>query len=131
MSNAALLDRWYAAIKAGDAAALRDLTTPNVYVLWNGDPSVIPWAGLHEGGAAVLAFFGTVAHHLDVVTVNVVDRLETPAATTIILEAHWRVKATGRDVRARAANIFRFENDRISGYEVYGDSGRFAAALSA
>jgi uncharacterized protein len=131
MSNAALLDRWYAAIKAADAGALRELTTPNVYVLWNGDASVIPWAGRHEGHDAVLAFFGSVGQHLDVLSVNVIDRFESPTATTIILEGHWRVKANGREVRARVANVFRFESSRIAGYEVYSDTGRFTAALTA
>jgi uncharacterized protein len=129
VSNAALLDRWYVAIKAGDASALRTLTTPDVYVLWNGDPTVIPWAGRHNGHDAVLAFFGTVAQHLDVLSVQVIDRFEAPSATTIVLEGHWRVKATGLEVQARVANIFRIDGACISGYEVYSDTARFAAAL--
>jgi uncharacterized protein len=130
MTNAALLDRWYGAIKAGDAGALRDLTTPDVYVLWNGDTAIIPWAGRHEGVDAVLAFFGAVGRHLEVLSVRVIDRFEAPTATTIVLEGHWRVKANGRDVKARVANIFRFDGNRISGYEVYSDTGRFTAALA-
>jgi uncharacterized protein len=129
VTKTALLDRWYAAIKAGDAGALRALTTPDVYVLWNGDPAIIPWAGRHEGVDAVLAFFSTVGRHLDVLAVTVMDRLEAPTATTIVLAGHWRVKANGREVKARVANIFRFDGDRISGYEVYSDTARFAAAL--
>jgi uncharacterized protein len=130
VSNAALLDRWYAAIKAGDAAALRDLTTPDVYVLWNGDPTLIPWAGRHDGHEAVLAFFGTVVQHLDVLSVQVLDRFEAPTATTIVLEGHWRIKTTGVEVKARVANIFRIDGARIASYEVYSDTARFVSALT-
>jgi len=34
-------------------------------------------------------------------------------------------------IRARACNVFRFRQGRISSYEVYNDSGRFADALDA
>jgi hypothetical protein len=39
------------------------------------------------------------------------------------------VKSNGREVKARVANIFRFDGDCISGYEVYSDTAQFAAAL--
>jgi ketosteroid isomerase-like protein len=107
------------------------LTTADVYVLWNGDAAIIPWAGRREGVDAVLTFFGTVGQHLDVRSVNVIDRFEAPTVTTIVLEGHWRVKANGREVKARVANIFRFDGDKISGYEVCSDTGRFMVALAA
>jgi ketosteroid isomerase-like protein len=77
----------------------------------------------------VMTFFGTVAQHLEVVSVKVVDRFEAADAITIVLDGHWRVKANGHEVRARSVNIFRFVDGAIAGFDVYPDSGRFAAAL--
>ncbi len=129
--NLLVIDKWYAAIKATDVKVLREITAPDVYAFWNGDATVIPWAGRHDGVEAVMAFFSTIGKHLDVLSIQAVDRFETAGAVTIVLDGHWRSKATGRDVRARAANIFRICDGVIAGYEVYPDSGRFVVALAA
>jgi ketosteroid isomerase-like protein len=129
-SDVAVVDQWYAAIRSGDATALRRITGRSVYVAWNGDPSVIPWAGRYDGVDAVLAFFAQVSAHLEVLSIDVAEQVVAQSAITIVLDGHWRVRKNGREVRARAANIFRIEDGLIVGYEVYPDSGRFAAAVT-
>ena len=126
----AILDRWFAAIRAGDSASLRDVVTDDVVLLWNGDPTRLPWAGRHEGVDAVLAFFKTLSQHIEVVSVSQLYRLEMPDAIVVVLEGQWRTRRTQHPVSARACNIFRFKNGRISFYEVYNDSGRFADAIA-
>jgi uncharacterized protein len=64
-----------------------------------------------------------------VIRVAPVERFEAPAAIIIVLDGHWRVRATGRELKARACNVFRIRDGKICGYDVYNDSGAFAAAL--
>lgn len=125
-----ILDRWYAALRAGDAAALAAVTTDEVTVRWNGPVGVVPWAGVWEGRTKVLTFFKRVADHLDVLAIETVHRLDGEGSTAIVLQGHWRVKATGEELRVRAANIFRFEDGKVASYEVYPDSYAFAKALA-
>ena len=61
--------------------------------------------------------------------VTVVDRIDAPEATVIVLDGRWRMHATGREIAARACNVFRVRDGKISSYEVYNDSGKFAAGL--
>lgn len=124
-----ILERWYAAIRAGDAAALAEVTTEDVVVRWNGPVGVVPWAGVWEGRAKVITFFRRVAEHLDVLAIETVSRIEGTGGVAIVLEGRWRVKATGEELRVRAANIFRFEDGRVASFEVYPDSHAFASVL--
>jgi uncharacterized protein len=125
-----LLDRWYAAVRANDATALADITTEDVVLYWNADPAVVPWAGTHRGRGAVLAFFKLLATSIEVVGVTVVDRIEARDAVIVVLDGQWRARATGKAIEARACNLFRVRDGKICAYEVYNDSGRFAAALA-
>jgi ketosteroid isomerase-like protein len=127
----ALIDRWYAAVRSGDAAALASVVTEDVELLWNGDPTRLPWAGSHRGIDAVLAFFRKLGEHIEVISVSQLYRLDAGEAVVVVLEGEWRVRGHAPSIRARACNVFRFRQGRISSYEVYNDSGRFADALDA
>jgi uncharacterized protein len=127
----ALIDRWYAAVRSGDSAALASVVTEDVVLLWNGDPAHLPWAGSHLGIDAVLAFFRKLGEHIEVISVSQVYRLDAGDAIVVVLEGEWRVRERNSSIRARACNVFRFREGRISSYEVYNDSGRFADALGA
>lgn len=129
MSNA-ILDRWYQALKAGDAAALAAVTTDDVVVRWNGPVGIVPWAGLWQGRAKVITFFKRVAEHLEILAVTPVETIATPEAVVLVLEGHWRVRASGEELKVRAVNLFRFEDGRVATYEVYPDSHAFAEALA-
>ena len=124
-----LLDRWYAALKAGDAAALAAVTTEDVVVRWNAPVGLVPWAGVWEGRTKVLTFFRRVAEHLDVLAVEPVFRIAGAEGVAVVLNGHWRVRATGEDLHVRTANIFRFEDGRVAAFEVYPDSYTFAKAV--
>ena len=125
----ALIDRWYAAARSGDAVALASVVTEDVVLLWNGDPARLPWAGRHSGIDSVLAFFQKLGEHIEVISVAQVYRLNAGEAIVVVLEGEWRIRGSGPSISARACNVFRFRDDRISSYEVYNDSGRFADAL--
>ncbi|MBV9460353.1 MAG: nuclear transport factor 2 family protein [Bradyrhizobium sp.] len=125
-----LIDRWYAAVRSGDATALASVVTEDVELLWNGDPARLPWAGSHRGIDAVLAFFLKLGEHIEVISVSPTYRLDAGEAVVVVLEGEWRVREQASTIRARACNVFRFREGRISSYEVYNDSGRFAEALN-
>lgn len=126
----AILSRWYAAIRAGDPAALTEIAAPDVVVRWNGPPGLIPWAGEHRGVDAVLAFFRSVGAHLEVLGVEPVEKLEGDGKALIVLVGHWRIRSNGRELKLRAANLFTFREGKVAAYEVFPDSAAFAAALS-
>ncbi len=126
----AILSRWYAAIKAGDPAALADIAAPEVVVRWNGPHGLIPWAGEQRGVDAVLAVFRSVAEHLEVLSVEPIEKLEGDGKTLIVLAGHWRVRSNGRELKLRAANLFTFRAGKVAAYEVFPDSASFAAALA-
>ncbi|QCK84663.1 nuclear transport factor 2 family protein [Phreatobacter aquaticus] len=125
-----ILDRWYAALKAGDAGALAAVTTDDVIVRWNGPVGLVPWAGVWEGRAKVITFFKRVAEHLEIVSIETVQTIAGEGGVAIVLSGHWRVRASGEDLRVRAANIFRFEDGKVAAFEVYPDSHAFAEALA-
>uniref|UniRef100_UPI001953BD3C nuclear transport factor 2 family protein n=1 Tax=Klebsiella pneumoniae TaxID=573 RepID=UPI001953BD3C len=58
-----------------------------------------------------------------------VQKIETPQAVALVLDGHWRVRATGEEMQVRAANLFRFEDGRVAAYEIYPDSFTFAQAI--
>ena len=128
--NPTILDAWYAGLRSGMASAIRDVATPDIRIWWNGPPDLVPWAGEHNGAEAAIAFFATVSAHLEVVSTTATERIETPDAVIVFLDTHWRVKANGNEIRAKALNIFRFRDGRVSGYEVYPDSASFVRALA-
>ncbi len=127
--NPTILDAWYEGLRSGMADAIRDVATPDIRIWWNGPADLVPWAGEHNGADAAIAFFGKVGAHLEVVSTTATERIETPDAVIVFLDAHWRVRANGAEIRAKALNIFRFRDGLISGYEVYPDSAAFVRAL--
>lgn len=127
--TADVLARWYAALKAGDLAAFREVAAPDVVVRWNGPTDLIPWAGEHHGVDAALAFFAKVGGALEVLSVEPVERLIAEDKALLVLIGRWRVRATGQDLHLRAANLFTFKDGRVAAYEVFPDSAAFVRAL--
>jgi uncharacterized protein len=130
MTPSLILDSWYAAMRSGNLESLRDVAAPDIRIWWNGPPDLVSWAGEHLGVDAAIAFFRAVTGHLDVLRTTVVERLESDTAIVVFLDAHWRVKANGVEIRAKAVNVFRFRDGRVAGYEVYPDSAAFVRALA-
>lgn len=129
MSNSALLDRFYAAIKAGDAAALADCVHPDFQLNWQGSPA-IPWAGQWKGGAGLLEFFQILNKHIEVVEVKRIHEFSDALVTVIVLQGSWRTKARGLSISAMASNLFTFENGKVLTYTVMNNSAAFADAIA-
>jgi ketosteroid isomerase-like protein len=56
----AVLGAYYAALKAGDVAALRDVVAEDVVVTYHGRPGLLPWTGVWRGFDAYSDFLGRV-----------------------------------------------------------------------
>ncbi|MCO4055537.1 MAG: nuclear transport factor 2 family protein [Bosea sp.] len=125
-----ILARWYAALKAGDLDAFAQVAAPDIVLRWNGPPDLVPWAGEHRGRRAALAFFASVGQALEILSVETAERMMTADKALLVLDGHWRVRATGEELRLRGANLFTFRDGMVAAYEVFPDSAAFARALA-
>jgi ketosteroid isomerase-like protein len=123
------LTAWYAAIRAGDAAALAAIATPDLHITYGGRPGLLPWSGEWRGVAAAMEFFGHVARHLEVIEITPLRRIAAEGAVVVVLDGRWRARATGREVAAQVANIFTLREGRIAAYQVFHDTAALWEAL--
>jgi uncharacterized protein len=129
MTNAELLDKYYAAIKAGDAQQIEQCVDSSFELNWQGSDS-IPWAGRWKGVVGLQKFFGILNQHLEVLEINRLHMLSDATVTMTVLEGHWRMKSNGKEIRAKAGNVFTFANGRIASYTVLNNSAAFAESLA-
>jgi uncharacterized protein len=128
MTNAELLDKYYAAIKEGDATQIEQCVDGSFELNWPGSDA-IPWAGCWKGVAGLQKFFGILNQHLEVLEINRLHMLSDDTVTMTVLEGHWRMKANGKEIRAKAGNVFTFKNGKIASYTVLNNSDAFADAM--
>lgn len=123
------LDRYYAALKAGDGAALRGVVSDDIEVHYPAPEGLLPWAGDWIGFARFEAFLKTVAEYL------VIDRVEPlamhVAGDTVItvLRGEWTVKSNGRKVHTETVNMFTLRDGKIARYQVYSDTAALGVGL--
>lgn len=126
----AVLDSYYAALRAGDFATLETLLTPGITVRYFGPPGLLPWVGVHEGFATYKRFLDQVRAALEIVEVTQEAVIAEGDWVVVLGRGRWRAKRTAKDIAVSMTNAFRFENGRIAEYRVYTDTAAFAAALS-
>lgn len=126
----AVLDSYYAALRAGDFATLERLLTPDVCVQYDGPADLLPWSGRHDGFAGYRRFLTLVREALELV--EMVPEATVAEGDWIVMMGRgvWRARASGREIRVGSTNAFRFREDRIAEYRVYTDTAAFAALLS-
>jgi uncharacterized protein len=129
MTNSELLDKYYSAIKAGDAAQIEQCVDSSFELNWQGSDA-IPWAGRWKGVTGLQEFFGILNQHLEVLEINRLHMLSDDSVTMTVLEGHWRMKANGNEIRAKAGNVFTFANGKIASFTVLNNSAAFAFALA-
>jgi ketosteroid isomerase-like protein len=123
------LAAWYAAIRAGDAAALREAATPDLRITYRGRPGLLPWTGIWDGVERAMAFFALVAAHLEVLEVTPLRRIEAGGTVVVVLAGRWRARRTGREVAAEVVNLFALRDGRVAAYEVFHDTAALWEAL--
>jgi uncharacterized protein len=129
MSNSQLLDRFYAAIKSGDARALAACVHVDFELDWQGS-AAIPWSGQWKGSGGLLEFFQILNKHIDVLEVQRLHEFSDALVTVIVLQGRWRSKAHGLIITAKATNLFTFEDGKVLSYTVINNSAAFAEAIA-
>lgn len=129
------LDRYYAALKAGDREALRGVVSDDIAVHYPAPEGLLPWAGDWTGFEGFETFIATVGDHLVIDTVEPLAIHVCGDTVITVLRGEWTVKATGRKVRTETVNMFTFSDGKIVRYQVFSDTaalgtglGRLAAA---
>jgi ribosomal protein S18 acetylase RimI-like enzyme/ketosteroid isomerase-like protein len=123
-----LLDRFYAALKALSTTDLAACVTDDFVLDWQGS-TAIPWAGQWHGVDGLLNFVAKLNQHLEILNVQRLHQLEQGDVTVVVLKGHWRIKKSGAEIQAKAANLFTFSNNRIQSYTVMNNTAAFADAL--
>ena len=123
------LDRYYAALKAGDKAGLRGVVSDDIEVHYPAPDGLLPWAGDWIGFAGFEAFLKALGDHL------AIDRVEPLAmhvagdTVVTVLRGEWTVKASGRKVLTETANIFTLSDGKIVRYQVFSDTAALGIGL--
>lgn len=126
----ALLDRFYTALRALSTSELALCVADDFVLDWQGTAS-IPWAGQWRGVPGLLTFVEKLNSNLEILDVQRIHELEQGTVTVVVLKGHWRIKASGHEIRAMAANLFTFSGERIQSYTVLNNTAAFAEALAA
>jgi uncharacterized protein len=128
LTSDALLDRFYAALKAADAEALARCVDADFELHWQGTGS-IPWAGRWLGVAGLLGFFERLNQHVQVLEVERLHSLSNDEVTVVLLRGRWQIRRSGEQITAMAANVFALANGRIRSYTVLNNTAAFAEGL--
>ncbi len=110
------------AFKQGDSKRLADYYDDNVDWLFYAPHAVFPFGGSRRGKAEVLKGFATLYRDFNfseyIVEAVVVDgeRVAT------LSNANMTQRATGRIIRVRTANFYRFRNGKVIEYRGFTDS---------
>ncbi|WP_299870349.1 nuclear transport factor 2 family protein [uncultured Hoeflea sp.] len=123
------LDRYYAALKAGDRAALRGVVSDDIEVHYPAPEGLLPWAGDWSGFERFEAFLKAVGDHLVIDTVEPLSMHIAGDTVITVLKGEWTVKATGRKVRTETANIFTLRDGKIARYQVFSDTAALGVGL--
>lgn len=124
-----ILDKYYAALKAGDRPALRKLLSPDMQVDYYGPAGLMPWGGTWSGIDAYFDFLDQVAGNLTIDSVTPEQSIIGDGTAVIVLQGVWTVRETGRQVSATVANIFTFAEGQIARYQVFNDTAGFGIGL--
>ena len=123
------LDRYYAALKAGDREALRGVVSDEIEVHYPAPEGLLPWAGDWSGFDGFEKFVATVGDHLVIDTVEPLAVHVAGDTVVTVLRGEWTVKATARKVRTETVNMFTLNNDKIVRYQVFTDTAALGIGL--
>ena len=124
-----LLDSFYAALRKGSAEDLARLVSSDFVLNWQGT-SAIPWAGEWAGPDGLLRFVNVLNKHLEILSVKPLHTVHASDCSVVVLEGHWKIPATGVQVRAKAANVFTFAGRSIASYTVLNNTAAFVEELA-
>tara|TARA_R110002020_G_scaffold59673_12_gene162551 strand:- start:735 stop:1145 length:411 start_codon:yes stop_codon:yes gene_type:complete len=123
------LDRYYAALKAGDGEALRGVVWDDIEVHYPVPEGLLPRAGDWTGFEGFEAFNATVGDHLVIDTVEPRAVHVAQDTASPVLGGEGTVKANGRKVRAQTVNMFMLRDGNIARYQVFSATAALGIGL--
>lgn len=123
------LDRYYAALKAGDRVALRGVVADDIKVHYPAPEGLLPWAGDWTGFEGFEAFLKTVGDHLVIDTVEPISLHVAGDTVVTVLRGEWTVKATARKVQTETVNMFTLREGKITRFQVFTDTAALGIGL--
>ena len=125
----AVLERYYAALQAGDVQGMKDVVSEDIEVIYQDADGLLPWGGTWSGFDKFREFLATVAEHLVIESVQPLERLFDQDTAIIVLRGVWTSRETERRVEARVVNIFKVRSGKVAQYQVFPDTAAFAIAI--
>ncbi|WP_394691546.1 nuclear transport factor 2 family protein [Hoeflea sp.] len=123
------LDRYYAALKAGDRVALRGVVADDIEVHYPAPEGLLPWAGDWTGFEGFEAFLKTVGDHLVIDAVEPISLHVAGDTVVTVLRGEWTVKATAQKVQTETVNMFTLRDGKITRYQVFTDTAALGIGL--
>ncbi len=124
-----LIDAYYAALKAGDKAALAEILSDEIQVNYYGPAGLFPWQGTWTGLQGFQDFLQAVSDNLVINSVTPLQRIVTDDAVVIVLKGEWTIRSTDESVTAIVANIFTINAGKIERYQVFTDTAAFGLGM--
>ena len=124
-----VIDEYLRCMREGDRDGLRRILSARVEVRYFGPHGSLPWVGTFRGLRGFDEFARLVIGNLEVLEAAELDRVIDGSKAVLISRGRWRVRATGKELRARLISIFEIENGTITAYHVHTDTAAFLAAM--
>jgi ketosteroid isomerase-like protein len=120
------LDRYYAALKAGDRAGLRGVVADEIEVHYPAPEGLLPWAGNWTGFEGFERFISTVGDHLVIDTVEPVSVHVAGDTVITVLRGEWTVQGDGTqgaNGNRQHVHAARRQDHPLSGVHGHGRAG--------
>ena len=115
---AALID----AFSRGDSARLADCYDSDVDWLFHAPASIFPFSGVRHGSADVLRGFAALYQGYRVVDYRVETMVVDGDCAATLSDGRLSQRSTGRIIRVRTANFYRFRAGKVIAYRGFTDS---------
>ncbi len=130
MTNTTIIQQAYGYFSTGNIPALLELVAEDVKWQTPGPKDVIPWAGLHEGRAAVGRFFMTLNQQIEFTKFEVREFVEQGNRVVALGTMEGRIKKTGKTSQSDWAMVFTLKNGKVTHFQEYSDTNAAVRALT-
>ena len=107
----------------------RAVVSDDIEVGYQDAEGLLPWGGTWTGFDGFRAFLATVAEHLVIEAIEVLETHVDGETAITVLNGVWTVKRTTARVEARVVNVFTMRGGRVARYQVFPDTAAFARGL--
>lgn len=125
----AIIQTYFDRLLRGDREGLRGMFSADVEVHYHGAQGLVPWFGHYVGIEGYAEFTRRVNEHVSHFEVDWEPPVVDGDTVVLLGFGMWRLAATGQEIRAHTANVFRIRDGLIAAYRVYNDTAAFAEAF--